>query len=238
MSNVYDNNYPLDLSVKYIAPLIIKHLPFPKKNSGPLDLIDVGCGNGSVLQFLKNHYGSCFEYTGIDLYKNEIEGIQFHQADLNRDFSNGFKHKKYDVVISCEVIEHVIDTDAFINEVKNLVNENGIVILTTPNLGSFLNRILLFFGFQPLHTEVSWKNPYLGREILYQLGKIERSPAAGHLRLFTFRALRDFLLFHGFEIIATDSFIPYEGIMKKISGLFRLFPPLMPGMLFAARLKK
>ncbi|MBI2341088.1 MAG: class I SAM-dependent methyltransferase [Deltaproteobacteria bacterium] len=235
MSNVYDNNYLLNLSAKYIVPLIIKHLSFPE-NSGRLDLIDVGCGNGSVLQLLKNHYGSCFEYTGIDLYKNEIGGIKFHQVDLNGNFSNGFK--KYDVVICCEVIEHVIDTDAFISGVKKLLNGNGILILTTPNLGSFLNRILLLFGFQPLHTEVSWKNPYLGREILYEIGKIGRSPAAGHLRLFTFRALRDFLSFHGFEIMAVDGFAPYEGIMKRVSGFFRLFPGLMPGMFFAARLTK
>ncbi|EKD50788.1 MAG: hypothetical protein ACD_62C00428G0006 [uncultured bacterium] len=233
MTNVYNDNYLLNLSVKYIAPLIAKHLPPPAKDKPQQSLIDVGCGNGSVLNYLKVHYGDSFAYTGIDLFKNEQEGIRFLQADLNQNFAKELG--PYDVVLSCEVLEHVVDTDHFINEIKKLLSDQGLLILTTPNLGSFLNRLLLAFGFQPLHTEVSWVSPYLGREVLYKIGHIAKSPAAGHLRLFTHRALRAFLVYHGFEVVAVDSFVPYEGSMKIISKLFSFFPALMPGMFFVAR---
>lgn len=231
-SDVYNDDYKLNLTVKYIAPILVKRINefLRLKKSESLSLADVGCGNGSVLRHLRDLYGSRFSFTGLDQFPNQAEGIQFQKLDLNADFAG--TSGQYDVLLCCEVIEHVVDTDHFISNLKNMLKPGGRLLLTTPNLSSFLNRILLLLGFQPLHTEVSWKNPYIGREVLYRIAGIEKSPAAGHLRLFTHYALQEFLKYHGFRIISCDGFTPYEGVMKYVSNLFFWRKSLMPGVVF------
>lgn len=228
---VYDSNYLLNLSVRFIYPLIRKYLTLEAGIGGRL--LDLGCGNGSILRALRSDFGSRFSYSGYDLYANrddESENpINFKQVDLNAAFSEQ-DGPVFDVVISCEVLEHVIDTDQFMVHARKMLKPGGLFILTTPNLASFFNRLLLIMGLQPLHTEVSWQNPYLGREILYKMIGQERSPAAGHLRLFTAYALKKFVCYHGFGIRKFCGFSPYSGPMGLVSRLFGLFPSLMPGL--------
>lgn len=237
LGKLYTSDYPLDLSVKYIAPLVLSSLKEQLLGRpGHQSLLDIGCGNGSVLNYLRRNLpGVSLSYTGVDFLANSDNGsppIRFFQKDLNAPFAEGLG--RHDMVLSCEVIEHVIDTDHFIQQIRLILKDNGLLFLTTPNLASYLNRLLLLFGFQPLHTEVSWANPYLGRKGLYRLIGADKSPAAGHLRLFTYRALRAFLRYHGFEILGAEGFIPYEGIVQKFSRLFSFFPGLMPGLFLVA----
>ena len=188
MEHVYKDDYhSRNVSLDFIAPLVSAALEKYNLKGG---LLDVGCGNGAILNALRAHHATHFQYSGIDLFENtdnHPEPIRFFQRDLNAAFSEGLG--TYDVVMTCEVIEHVIDTDHFITTIKNLLKPGGTLIITTPNLASFYNRILLLFGCQPLHTEVSWQNPYLGREALYELTHQAKAPAAGHLRVFTLSAL-------------------------------------------------
>lgn len=232
---LYDDSYLLNLSVKYIGPLIKDYLKRYTQHQGRL--LDVGCGNGSVPKFLRDEFKDRFSYHGLDFLENKDthpeNPIQFWQGDLNKNFSQDLD--PYDVVVSCEVIEHVIDTDHYIEHIKKLMKPDGIFIVTTPNLASFFNRILLAMGYQPLHTEVSWKNPYIGRESLYKIVGQDKAPAAGHLRLFTQYALKKFLEYHGFEVIVQKGFTPYEGLMGTLSQCFSWAPSLMPGLFFVCK---
>jgi len=59
--------------------------------------------------------------------------LEFIEADIIRETSK--IEGKYDVVVSSEVIEHLKteDQQAYIKICYNLLNENGVLILTTPN---------------------------------------------------------------------------------------------------------
>ena len=144
LDKLYTDEYLLDISIQHIYPLIKKYIESNPELKG--NLIDVGCGKGNILQAARDHFESRFEYHGLDLFEcqdnNEKNPIYFKQTDLNQNFSEAFQ-KKFDLVISCEVIEHVIDTDHYIKQIKNLLHKNGIFIVTSPNLSSFFNRILL-----------------------------------------------------------------------------------------------
>ena len=64
-------------------------------------------------------------------------------------------------------------------------------MLSTPNLAAWYNRALLLAGVQPVFSEVSLRAIHgrPGREVV------------GHLRLYTARALREFVAASGFEVV-------------------------------------
>ncbi len=59
----------------------------------------------------------------------------------------------YDLVFAGEIIEHLVDTDGFLQQCNLLLRANGRLILTTPNLGSFENRLRLLLGRYPIWVD-------------------------------------------------------------------------------------
>jgi ubiquinone/menaquinone biosynthesis C-methylase UbiE len=109
-----------------------------------------------------------------------------------------FEDETFDLVYVGEVIEHLYDPDHVFEEVRRVLTKQGHFILSTPNLSSWINRIVLFFGYQPFGTEVSSRlnfGKFGGRRTEPVGGKY------GHLRVFTYKALREFVSHYGFKII-------------------------------------
>lgn len=55
----------------------------------------------------------------------------------------------YDVVVAGDVIEHLINTDRFVDELHRMLVPGGTLILTTPNLASWRSRQRLLRGLVP-----------------------------------------------------------------------------------------
>ncbi len=93
-------------------------------------------------------------------------------------------------------MEHLFDPDHFLSEAHRILKRKGFLALTTPNLAFWGNRVLLLLGYQPLMSEPSTKfaagYPFTP----------EGFHPAGHIRLFTLRALEDMLRANNFSIIA------------------------------------
>ena len=70
-------------------------------------------------------------------------------------------------------------------------------VITTPNLVSWANRVLVPLGIQPLFTETSTQHN-LGRR-LKVLG--QGKEVQGHLKVFTHRSLAEILELNGFEVL-------------------------------------
>ena len=115
-----------------------KNLVVLKKNS---NLLDVGCGNGWAL-FLANKVG--FKTSvGISWNNEEVNKIKNRTSkDQNihtevLDLRNLDKHNfqiKFDTVINLENLEHIINGDKLIKDISNLLNEGGLLYLTTPHI--------------------------------------------------------------------------------------------------------
>ncbi len=161
----------------------------------PHQVLDIGCGNGFLLSTL-NQVGIAGQ--GIDISAEAVRcchqiGVTAFQVDIdssNLPLADNF----FDIVVCGEVIEHLFDTDHLLEEIYRTLSSSGYLILTTPNLGWWLNRIALLFGYQPYNTEISSR---------YNLGKPRKvfDGVAGHIRPFTYRSLRELVALHGFSII-------------------------------------
>lgn len=99
------------------------------------NILDLGCGNGSTLAWIKEK-GMCKNTYGIDISKEcyEKKNIDFY---LNEDLEQSesfFKNIKFDIILILDVLEHLIDPDTFLKKVLNCLKKNGSIILCIPNI--------------------------------------------------------------------------------------------------------
>jgi SAM-dependent methyltransferase len=98
----------------------------------------------------------------------------------------------FDVVVALEVIEHLLDPDAFLDEALRVLAPGGCLILSTPRLDAFLIVGSLLLGVQPPGVEASSRRRYGN-----PFG--EQRPS-GHVHLFTRRAMVEALAAHGLRV--------------------------------------
>lgn len=112
-------------------------------------LLEIGCCGGEFLEVLIQEG---WTVTGIEISeetakKGHNKGIDILVHDANEVLP--FKDNSFDVLIAGEVIEHTFDDFEFLKECKRVLTPEGVLILTTPNLISLKNRILMFFDLNP-----------------------------------------------------------------------------------------
>lgn len=203
--------------------------------------IDLGCGNGYFLQHLKKRGGNA-ELRGLDYSKREVEEAKKKGFDVVQcNFEEGFPENgnAYDVVYAAEIIEHLFNPDIFLAESNRILRKGGYLLLTTPNLLAWFNRILAVGGIQPLFLEPSTKSKLVGAGPLKKM-KADPTPV-GHVRVFTLEALKDLLAMNGFRIVTVKGSIydsALTGIPLTLDKLMKSFPKLASGFILLAQKTK
>lgn len=188
-----------------------------------LNILDVGCGDGTVSQlFLRA--GKVF---GVDIAPEFVEqaiekGIEARTADVTRD-GLPFPAGSMGVVYAGALIEHLYDPEFFLGECHRVLVQNGIIVLSTPNIASLTSRLRMLFGGGPKFytSALSWE-------------------FGGHIRIFTSRTLRQLLEENGFaveELVSNlVSLLPSKSTRKPWSvTLGRLAPSLGEVLVVKAR---
>ncbi len=161
---------------------------------GPAVIVDIGCGDGLATQ-VAARLNPGHQFVGVDWSADALRQAQARGLALIRAGVEGsglpLASASADVVIMSEVIEHLIDTDSALDEAFRILKLDGSLLLSTPNLAAWYNRGLLALGVQPVFSEVSLRGVF-GRP---------GSQVAGHLHMFTRRALTGLLAARGFDSI-------------------------------------
>lgn len=181
-----------------------------------LTILDIGCGDDAVLS---THKVKGDTYIGCDYYKKIKAPLdKYVQIDLmSEDLSKKFGDHKFDVIFCGEVIEHLFSPDHLLSEVRKIMHGESIFILSTPNLGYYMNRIMLLFGISPFYLENSSK---------YKLGRKFRilgqgNPTEGHIKVFTYGALIDLIKLEKFRISKIISCSgPWNFFLDRFVSLF------------------
>lgn len=114
-------------------------------------ILDMGAGEGAMSQRL---FDSGYEVTATDIEERHFKakGPKFHQIDFNDvDSVNEFaeRHINYfDAVLSIEVIEHIENQWEYVRLMKKMLKIGGKIVVTTPNVSSWLSRFYFLFTGQ------------------------------------------------------------------------------------------
>ena len=99
-------------------------------------VLDLGCGAGYGTYELARVAGHA---TGVDISGEAVEYAKERYALPNLDFFEmdcanlAFEPSRFDRVVSFEVIEHVPDVHVYLQQVKHVLNPDGMLIVSTPN---------------------------------------------------------------------------------------------------------
>ncbi len=104
-------------------------------------VIDVCCGVGSLLPYVKNGFS---RYIGVDFVRYEGFPLdsEFMEADLNKGIIP-LPEGSAEAVVSMEAIEHLENPRALIREMVRLTKPGGLVAVSTPNQLSILSKVCL-----------------------------------------------------------------------------------------------
>ncbi|MGD1008175.1 MAG: methionine biosynthesis protein MetW [Ignavibacteriaceae bacterium] len=174
-------------------------------------IIDLGCGNGSLLQKLikeKNITGC-----GIELTKSGVDaciekGLNVKQGSIDEEI--GFPDNYFDYAICNVTIQMVLYPEILIKEMKRISKYQ---IVSFPNFGFYKNRFdLLLKGRMPKHMMFGYK--------WYNTGHIHQ------LSIKDFYELMENM--HDLKVkyvhLASSPFFIKNYLMKKFPNLFQGLP--------------
>lgn len=123
-------------------------------NGVPTTALDIGCHEGTLCRWLAERGANV---TGIDVYETELKGVDepwtYVRQDLNAVPRFPFADGTFTVVTALEILEHILDTDLFLQEVWRVLKPGGVFCLSTPNINMLKNRLRVPFGLYPYGLE-------------------------------------------------------------------------------------
>jgi 2-polyprenyl-3-methyl-5-hydroxy-6-metoxy-1,4-benzoquinol methylase len=101
-------------------------------------VLDVGCGAGATLQWLKET-GRCQWAAGIEMMEGAAalarrRADEVMVGDANLLVESAFAPQSFDVVLCLDVLEHLADPWTFVTKVRRLLKPRGLLIASLPNV--------------------------------------------------------------------------------------------------------
>lgn len=111
-------------------------------------VLDWGCGSGFNGHWLKEAcavrevFGFDLSADAVELARRSYPEVPFAVADAC-DPALALRPGHWDRILSCEVLEHVPDMDAFLANIRRHLAADGVAFVSTPN------RLVFSLGFEP-----------------------------------------------------------------------------------------
>lgn len=114
-------------------------------------ILDVGCGKG---EFVWTALGQGFIVEGLELSVEAVSIALSHGLPVQKCslFASELDNRSWSAITMFEVLEHVDQPISMINRATDLLENGGILYLTTPNFNS-LDRLCLGAHWQVFHPE-------------------------------------------------------------------------------------
>jgi SAM-dependent methyltransferase len=110
-------------------------------------VLDLGCNNGWGTQVISHE---AQRVVGVDVSQKAVDEARRLAVGGNVEFQRydgkhlPFNDGVFDLVASCQVIEHIADYASYLGEIRRVLTKDGLAVFTTPN-----ERIRLDVGMKP-----------------------------------------------------------------------------------------
>jgi len=135
-------------------------------------LVDIGCGNKPYLRY----FSLIDEYIGVDIDNNEADIV------ANAE-SLPIKSNSIDIVLCNQLIEHVSEPTKIIVEINRILKEEGILILTAPQMGRLHGEPNDYYRYTKWGLKYLLEENRMKLEIIESHGGIFRA-IGSHLNFF------------------------------------------------------
>lgn len=186
--------------------LVMEYLPAVEGKR----ILEIACGRGGFSRLLGSRgasvCGADFSASAVDIAKEKLlrvpslaGRVTYLQADAQ---AMPFEENLFDIVVSCETIEHVPDPRAAVREMYRVCKPGGRLFLTTPNYLNFMGLYLVYAAAR--HPGLKSSQPLDER--------------------FLFPQIRGFVTAAGWKIVRTD------GTVHQFPFIPRRDPVQLPGL--------
>ena len=118
---------------------------------------EIGSGAGYFAQ-----YSGATEYVGLELNSRSVDLAKANNVQIMTEESvehlTRVGEDRYDVVCAFQVLEHVIDPEAFVKTAVDLVKPDGWVVFSVPADDSFLGLVPNNILNMPPHHQTRWSD--------------------------------------------------------------------------------
>jgi SAM-dependent methyltransferase len=201
MSLIYHQRFDKGIYGKYLK---VAHLLPPRAS-----VLEIGCHTGYFSQFLQ---GQGFDVIGLE---NNVDAVRVAQekgvtvlfGDIESpDLMSGL-HRTFDVILLMDVLEHLRDPAIVLNRLMPLLSDQGVIIITGPNISYWAVR----------------KDLLLGKWEYTETGILDRT----HLHLYGAADWKRLVVDAGYDICKFDvaeGFLPIEHILLRIPLIRAIIP--------------
>lgn len=207
LTSIYSEGY--FKNSKYVDDVAARHeferrLSFIHKylESSSASLLDFGCASGDFVAGINEHY-SC---SGVDFSPEAIEHAKEKYPELTDCFLSPDELSKlnihFDVVMMWDVIEHISNPREVVKNICELLVNDGLFYISTPNIGSMIAKVM--------RKRWAFMTP------------------PEHLLFFDKNNLKVLLQNNGFEVLEWESMGKYVNLAFLFYKLKRVFPKLIP----------
>ncbi len=106
-----------------------------------LDVLDVGCGRGTLLEAFqqKGH-----NITGTERSISPFSSDYIYKENLDEI---DFKEESFDIIIVWHVLEHLDNPKDTLEQIFKLLKINGLLVISVPNFGSYQAKVFQQYWF-------------------------------------------------------------------------------------------
>lgn len=129
--------------------------------------LDIGCGLGRYFPYFGTSEVTGLDFTQkvLDQAKADYPMVTVVNHDIAKNGLNCFEDESFDYIFCSEVIEHMENPQALVNEIRRVLKKDGIAIVTTPYQDRIVCEEHIWeFDWQDLHEMfVGYKNVAITR---------------------------------------------------------------------------